>query len=162
MTRNVLRLGGGPSGVEAISLLASSPGPRLSRSRGRGLPSKAPPTGPDLRASDQACGPAGLKGVEPAVDGIGVAGLVRALAGYPVGGFAVGDHEQGRGAFAGVGAGVVFAELVGSLALMLSDSQGAAVGHRGVLQQAVQDGPLVTGLPILDVKTQQASSRRVE
>src|SRR5262249_36544983 len=67
--------------------------------------------------------------VEPGVDGVGVAAAEQAGVGHGIRGVAVGDLEQGGGALADVGLGVVVAGAQQFGALLVRERQGAALVH---------------------------------
>src|SRR4051812_25892396 len=100
MVRRVQRLGAGPWGVAAAASWASGPGPWRSRSCSSSLrSSKALAAEAALLVASQSVEPLGEEGVQPTVDGVGVARAEHALASDGVGGGAVRDLQQGSGAF---------------------------------------------------------------
>src|SRR5438876_12405062 len=111
MVPRVQRLGAGPWGVGAATFWASGPGPWRSRSCSSSLraASKALAAEAALLVAEQAVESLGEEGVKPGVDGVGVARPEDAGACDGVGGSAVGDLQQGGGAFTDVGLGMVVA-----------------------------------------------------
>src|SRR5262245_30704445 len=110
MVARVQRLGAGPWGVGAVTFWASGPGPWRSRSWSSSLrSSKALAAEAALLVSEQAVESLGEEGVQPGVDGVGVAWPEEAGAGDGVGGVAIGDLEQSGGAFTDERLGVVVA-----------------------------------------------------
>jgi hypothetical protein len=82
-----------------------------------------------LLVSEQAVGSLGEEGVQPGIDGVGVAWPEEARTGDGVGGGTVGDLEQSGGAFADVRLGVVVAVVEQLPPLVVGKGKGAALAH---------------------------------
>src|SRR5262245_56232988 len=109
MVFRVQRLGAGPCGVAAATFWASGPGPWRSRSCSSPFfwSSKALAAEAALLVALQAVEALGEEGVQPGVDGVGVARAEDARACDGVWGGAVGDPQQGGGAFTDEGLGMM-------------------------------------------------------
>jgi hypothetical protein len=79
--------------------------------------------------TEQAVESLGKEGVEPGVDGVGVARAEDARASDGVGGGAVGDLQQGASAFTDEGLGMVVAVLEQLLPLKVGKLEGTALAH---------------------------------
>jgi hypothetical protein len=79
----------------------------------------------------------GEEGVQPGVDRIRVAWPKETGAGDGVGGGAVGDLEQGSGAFPDKGLGVVVTAVEQVLPLVVGEREGTALTHRRILHGSV-------------------------
>jgi hypothetical protein len=82
-----------------------------------------------LLVAEQAVEPLGEEGVQPGVDGVGVAWAEDAGASDGVGGGAVGDLEQGGSAFTDEGLGVVVTVFEQLLPLLVGEGEGTALAH---------------------------------
>jgi hypothetical protein len=85
----------------------------------------------------QTCDSLGEEGVQPGVDGVGMAWPEEAGAGDGVGGGAVGDLEQSGGPFTDKGLGMVMAVVEQVLPLVVGKREGTALAHGKVLHGSV-------------------------
>src|SRR4051794_5845939 len=151
MVPRVQRLGAGPWGVAAATFWASGPGPWRSRSWSSSflLSSKTLAASAALLVALQAVESLGEEGVQPGVDGVGAARAEDALACDGVGGSAVGDLQQGGGAFTDVGLGMVVAVFEQSLPLLVGEAEGTALAHGRFLHSMLAPTVIVAPLPAL-------------
>jgi hypothetical protein len=90
-----------------------------------------------LLVGEQAVESLGEEGVQPGVDGVGVAGPEEAGARDGVGGVAVSDLQQSGGAFTDEGLGVVVAVAVQLLSLLVGKGEAPALAHGRFLHSMV-------------------------